>query len=116
MAYNASTGAQRWVKRYNGPGNYLDSPTKLAISRTGRTVYVTGFSSGVTHSEDYATLAYNAATGAQRWVKRYNGPGNGTDVAYSVAVSPTRGTVFVTGQSWGSNATAGDCATIAYSG
>ncbi len=76
---------------------------------------MTGYSVGVTSGDDYATVAYNAATGAQLWVGRYNGPANGTDQAHPVAVSPTTGAVFVTGYSTGS--TSGeDYLTIAYSG
>jgi hypothetical protein len=37
-----------------------------------------------------------AVPGAKLWVQRYDGPGNGYDVAHSVAVS-RGGTVFVTG-------------------
>jgi hypothetical protein len=61
----------------------------------------------------YATVAYNAATGARLWVRRYNGPANGADGAVSVAVSLTTGSVFVTGHSQGT--TGPDYATIAYS-
>src|SRR5260221_3800447 len=38
-----------------------------------------------------------AVPGARLWVRRFSGPGNGSDVANSVAVSPGGGTVFVTG-------------------
>jgi hypothetical protein len=40
-------------------------------------------------------VAYNAATGAQRWAKRYKVLGN--SYVYSVAVSPAGGRVFITG-------------------
>ncbi len=114
IAYNAATGARLWVKRYNGPGNDLDTAGSLAVSPTGRTVFVTGSSFGTTPQLDYATIAYNAATGTQLWVQRYNGPGHGTDRAGPVAVSPDGHTVFVTGSSWGGKATGNDYATIAY--
>jgi len=112
VAYNAATGAQRWVKRYNGPGKSYDYPFSVAVSPRGDTVFVTGSSYGATSSSDYATIAYSGATGAQRWVKRYDGPSNGYDIARSVAVSPSGDTVFVTGRSAGS--TSDDYATIAY--
>ena len=111
VAYNAATGAQRWVKRYNGPRNGADFATSLAVGPGGGTVYVTGSSVGSTSQYDYATVAYNAATGAQRWVKRYNGPRNGADFATSLAVGPGGGTVYVTGSSSGKD---DDYATVAY--
>ena len=61
---------------------------------------------------DYATIAYNAVSGARLWAHRYNGPGNSRDVAQAMAVSPA-GTVLVTGYSLGVTSRA-DYATIAY--
>jgi WD40 repeat protein len=113
VAYNAATGARRWVTRYNGPGNSYDAASSVAVSPTGAAVFVTGVSQGTTSGLDYATVAYNAATGARLWVTRYNGPGNGDDGAAQVAVSPGGQTVFVTGYSQGT--TSGlDYATVAY--
>ena len=114
IAYNATTGAQLWLKRYNGPGSSNDA-SAVAISPDGATVYVTGQSLGP-HGRnwDYATIAYNATTGAQQWLKRYNGPGHRTDEANSIAVSPAGDRVFVTGGSTGAT-TGMDYATIAYS-
>ena len=114
VAYAAAPGHQMWAKPYNGPLNNDDEATAVAVSPTSGTVYVTGFSWGKSTASDYATVAYNAATGAQQWVKRYNGPGNGNDAATSMAVNPASGTVYVTGQSFGTSATGPDYATVAY--
>ncbi len=86
----------------------------MAVSPTGGTVFVTGWSTGAS-ANDYATVAYNAATGAQLWVRRYHSSGTFGSYGLSVTVSPSGNRVFVTGES--SGATSGfDYATIAYSG
>ena len=114
VAYDAATGAQLWAEDYNGPGNRNDIANSIAVSPSGSTVLVTGYSTGATSDADYATVAYDAATGAQLWAKRYNGPGNGYDDPSSVAVSPSGSTVFVTGESTGAASGPGDFATVAY--
>src|SRR5436190_1371168 len=81
VAYESSTGARLWVRRYNGPGNDDDEAFALGVSPDGSTVFVTGRSVGSTSSVDYATVAYEASTGKQLWVRRYNGPGNFSDAA-----------------------------------
>ena len=96
-AVRAQPGARLWVARYDdGSGGY-DAAHAMAVSPDGSTVFVTGDSwpAGPT-GRDYATVAYSAATGTQLWVSRYSGPGPRTD-AWSVAVSPGGGRVFVTG-------------------
>jgi WD40 repeat protein len=113
VAYDASTGVKDWFKRYHGPGTGNDSASSVAVSPDGSRVFVTGFSTGSTPYWDYATVAYDAATGAEVWVKRYHGLGNGYDAANSIAVSPDGSRVFVTGNSTGSNGY-WDYATVAY--
>jgi WD40 repeat protein len=113
IAYDAATGAVRWTTRYNGPANSADVANFIAAGPDGSTVFVTGFSTASTSSYDYATIAYDAATGALRWVRRYDGPGNWHDVAYSIATAPDGSTVFVTGSSQGTG-TDDDYATFAY--
>ena len=100
VAYDAKTGAQKWVRRYNGPNNSVDVAKSLAVSPGGRTVYVTGYS-GMQGRYDYVTIAYNALTGARRWLSRYNGRAGGNDQGRAVAVSPDGRTVYVTGRSQG---------------
>jgi uncharacterized delta-60 repeat protein len=108
VKYNSS-GQELWVARYNGPGNFLDVGNAIAVDGSGN-VYVTGISTGSTSFSDYATVKYNSA-GQEQWAARYNGPVNGTDEAFSVAVDAS-GNVYVTGQSLsGSNY---DYATIKY--
>ena len=113
VAYNAATGTQLWVKRYNGPGNGDDVAKAVAVGPGGGTVFVTGYSKGATSGYDYATVAYNAATGTQLWVKRYNGPGNGDDYATALAVSPAGARYIVTGSS-SSKGEGPGYATVAY--
>lgn len=110
IKYNSS-GVQQWSSRYNGPGNGYDRASSLAVDSSGN-VYVTGFSIGSGTVDDYATIKYNSS-GVQQWIQRYNGPGNSTDVANSIAVDVS-GNVYVTGYSHGSG-TAVDYATIKYS-
>ena len=77
VAYSAVTGARLWAARYNGPGNGNDTANSMAVSPGGSRVFVTGASQGARSGQDYATVAYRAATGARLWTARYNGPGNG---------------------------------------
>lgn len=113
VAYVAGSGALMWTKRYNGPSNGYDTARAIAVSPDGLTVVATGESAGAGTDADYATVAYNSLTGAQRWVKRYNGPASSTDIARAIVVSPDSSTVFVTGESTGSS-TRSDYATLAY--
>ncbi|MEI6946409.1 T9SS type A sorting domain-containing protein [Paraflavisolibacter sp. H34] len=88
---------QDWAGRYNGPANGGDRPSALAADALGN-VYVTGESSG--SQEDFATLRYDAG-GVQKWVARYNGPGNAYDKSEAIATDAA-GNVYVGGTSTGS--------------
>ncbi len=69
-----SHGREAWATRYNGPASNEDVPAAMVPSPDGQRVYVTGLSDGVSTASDYATVAYDAATGSELWVSRYDGP------------------------------------------
>jgi hypothetical protein len=108
IKYNSS-GVEQWVARYNGPENSYDEAFYLAVDGLGN-VYVTGISDGGTVGYDYATIKYNSS-GVEQWVARYNGPVNGYDEAFYLAVDGL-GNVYVTGSSC---CTERSIATIKYS-
>jgi hypothetical protein len=112
VAYEAATGEELWVSRYNGPGSNTDSAHSLGVSPDGSTVFVTGYSYGAAFDAGYATLAYDAATGTELWASRYDGPG-GFDIALDLGIRPDGSALFVTGHSIGV-ASSQDYATVAY--
>lgn len=101
IRYDAATGAQVWVARYNAPIKVGDTPYGMAVSPDGSRVFVTGCQGiiDLCANGDFLTIGYEAATGDQLWVDRYNGAGNDVDVAYDVGVSADGSLVFVTGTS-----------------
>src|SRR5207249_691832 len=82
IAYS-SAGVGLWTNHYNGPGNGSDVADAVAVGSNGN-VYVTGYSSGSSSGQDYATVAYSSA-GVPLWTNRYNGPANRTDRALAMA-------------------------------
>jgi len=104
-------GDTTWLKRYSGPGSHGDGASAIAVDGSGN-VYVTGYSwSSFATRYDYATIKYYP-NGDTAWVRRYNGPGNGTDDGDAIAVDDS-GNVYVTGVSSGGG-TFHDYATIKY--
>ena len=99
-----------WVRRFDGTAHDYDYISSSAVDRWGN-VYVTGYSTDAGADKDYLTIKYRP-NGDTAWARTYNGPGNGLDIAHSVAVDHA-GNVFVTGESRGSG-TGLDLATIKY--
>ena len=95
--YAAADGALLWEKR-SGPDSY-GVMLAVVVDANGNAV-VTGSS-----NDDYHTIKFGAADGRLLWERRYNGPGNGSDSARSVAVD-ANDNVLVTGSSWNSPANA----------
>jgi hypothetical protein len=101
-------GNRRWLNLYNGPANYEDRCTALAVDHAGN-AYVTGAASCAT--TDYATVKY-APGGDQAWVAFYDGHDHGSDECRAVVVDGD-GCVYVTGVE-STNLGMYDCATIKY--
>jgi hypothetical protein len=78
-------GNELWARRYNGPGNYWDTPAALAVDDSGN-VYVTGYSSG--YGFDWATIKYDSL-GNELWVQRFDGPTSGEDYPLALIMDDT---------------------------
>jgi hypothetical protein len=104
-------GDTAWVRRYNGPGNDSDFVYAIVVD-SYHNVYVIGESKGGWTSWDYTTIKYGSS-GNERWASRYNGPGNGHDRAYDIALDSSSN-IYVTGYSYGGSVTDDDYATIKY--
>jgi len=91
-----SSGTQRWIYRYNGPGNSDDRANSLAYGTDGN-IYIAGYSTGSGTNDDFTVISLTSS-GTQRWVYRYNGPGNGDDRANSLAYG-TDGNIYAAGNS-----------------
>jgi outer membrane protein assembly factor BamB len=94
IAYNPASGAQLWLASYNSGPGFDDYAQAMAVSPDGTKVFVTGTATVGT----VATVAYNAATGAQLWVKRYF-----STAVRAITVSPDSSKVFITGDDMNGN-------------
>jgi hypothetical protein len=105
VKYDAD-GNELWVARYDGPGGDDDVAHAIAVDGSGN-AYVTGKSYNSLHEDyAYATVKYDP-DGNQTWEARYDGAGEGDDIARDITVDDA-GNVYVTGSS------GGDLATVKY--
>lgn len=95
LKYSPS-GIITWAKHYNGTDSDVDEAKKIIVDGTG-SVYVTGFSEGVSSAYDYLTIKYSAM-GDTIWTARYNNIEDGDDRAEDMKVDAS-GNVYVTGWS-----------------
>mgnify|MGYP006273886733 CR=1 FL=1 len=103
LAHRGSTVA------FNEYGSYT------AVSRDGTLTFVGGSAQRVSGTqEDMLVIAYEAATGTQKWVRRIAAPGEFSARVYGIVASPTADLLFVTGPS-GSATTNNDWLTLALS-
>ncbi|HNM28953.1 MAG TPA: SBBP repeat-containing protein [Chitinophagales bacterium] len=111
IKYNKTTGAQNWAKRYTGAGAFADEGVSVTSDGVDN-IYTTGPSGNATSVSDFITLDYNPA-GAKLLTLKYNGPGNGEDVAKEVKLD-NNGYLFVAGHGTGTGKNNFDFTTIKY--
>ena len=94
-----SEGGERWVYHYNGPGDGWDEAYSVGMGTDGN-LYAAGRSTGSGTAYDFTVVSLDTS-GTERWVYSYNGPGNGADVANSIAMGTDRN-LYAAGRSTGS--------------
>lgn len=123
IAYDASTGRQVWARRYHGPANKFEQSGAISLSPNGETLYMTATSVDQDGCSAFISVAYDAATGARLWGRRYSGsptcnnqpPGVEIDNRVtSIAVNPDGSEVYVTGASFDPGTNEGTIVTVAY--
>lgn len=115
LAHDRETGARRWLAtRASRP---YDSPLAAALSPGGETLYVTGtaYDAFPIAASDgrIVTVAYDTATGEERWAQAWDGLPDGTDAGKTISVSPDGQTLVVGGVTT-TEARTLDFVTIAY--
>lgn len=91
---------ERWVFRYNGSADAADVANAMVYGVDGN-IYVAGYSQGVGTGRDFIVISLNKDNGDTNWVYRYNGPGNGADMAIAV-VYGSDSNIYAAGYSTGS--------------
>lgn len=106
VAYDAKTGQELWVSRYDGPAKSDDFAQAVLPSPDGQRVYVTGVQDvDFAGHGDFGTVAYDALSGEEVWTARFDRGGQESaprfDFAYLMAVAPLGDRVYVAGRTPG---------------
>jgi PQQ-like domain len=96
IAYDASTGSRLWSAVYDGPAAKDDTALAVASTTDGSAVLVTGGSNTTATVSATVTIAYDAASGARRWISRFE-PKDQDSEGRALAVAPDGIGAFVVG-------------------
>jgi hypothetical protein len=100
VAYEVGNGTRRWVQRFDGAVSHgEDRANAVEIAPDSSVAYVAMTSESAAHGLDFLVFAYDAATGAELWHERYNGPDDLSDEVTALALTPDGASLFVTGRS-----------------
>lgn len=91
--------SQQWASRYNAFESSNENLYDMKYDGAGN-IYLCGASDSIATLSDAIVLKYNS-NGVLLWSSRYNGPVNGYDNAFSIALDNS-GNVYFTGSSQGS--------------
>jgi len=87
-------GTERWIYRHQGP--YIGNGCVRALAYgTDGNIYAAGYDQRFQSGRDFIVVSLDTS-GSERWVYRYNGPGNNSDDACSI-VYGSDGNIYVTG-------------------
>lgn len=93
IAYDATSGSQRWVARLGEGDAASDEGLSIGVSLDGSTVFVTGYQTAA--DADFLTAAYAASTGDLLWSRSIDAGGD--ELGRSLQVAPDGSAVYVTG-------------------
>ena len=114
IAFEAATGEIVWETTYDGPAGMTDNARDLVVSPDGKTIYIAGISDGESGAHDYAAIAYDARTGEELWVTRWDGLGRGlSDSPFAISLNNRGSMLYLTGHSGGEGELDVDFGTIA---
>jgi hypothetical protein len=106
------SGSILWINRYNGTLTNSGDKANAVKFDIFNNVIVTGTSEGILSSYDYLTVKYSYS-GSLVWEKRYDGLGNTSDEAFSVATD-YQGNVCVTGSTYSGITQGNNMTTVKY--
>jgi hypothetical protein len=114
VAYDAATGNQEWAVRDEKGKVFCIgcSGPVLQVNPDGKEVYVTGLADFTDATEDITTVAYDTATGTQKWTTF--SPGYQDATSFGIAVSPDGSHVFDGGATAAVNSNSDDLIALAY--
>ncbi|MBA3648446.1 MAG: SBBP repeat-containing protein [Chitinophagales bacterium] len=111
IKYDLSSGAQKWLNRYNGSASLVDRGNVIAADKFNN-IYASGESADLETGSDFITIVYDVA-GNAKWTARYSGSANFNDASKSIAVDGS-GYVYAAGYATGRGTNGFDALTLKY--
>jgi outer membrane protein assembly factor BamB len=97
ISYRAGDGETRWVRRLAGPS--VSGGSAVVAAPDGGTVWISGLMGAGASGGDLMAAAFDGATGARRWLTRYDGPAADDDAGTAITATRDGSRVWVAGYS-----------------